>query len=300
MIVVQFVYLFMVQVGDGMALIEKAPAKINLSLDVLRKRDDGFHDVEMVMTTIDLYDRLEFFSLEEDKIEISIESRYVPSDERNLAFKAAALFKEYYGIKKGVRILIEKNIPVSAGLGGGSTDAAAVLRGLNRLWDLNIPMTELAGLGSRIGADVSFCVYGKTAIARGYGEKIEHLKSPPPYWVILGKPDVGVSTWKIFSQIKVDELYHPNTAKVLEALEEGNFHKLCTNMGNSLEQITASIHPEIIQIKKALLNMGSKGVMMSGSGPTVYGLVEHENQARRIYNGLRGFCDEVYLVRLVG
>lgn len=300
MIMLQFVYLFKVQVGDGMALIEKAPAKINLSLDVLGKREDGFHDVEMVMTTIDLSDRLEFIGLEEDKIEVSIESRYVPSDERNLAYKAAALFKKYYGIKKGVRILIEKSIPVSAGLGGGSTDAAAVLRGLNRLWNLDIPLSDLAKLGSQIGADVSFCVYGKTAIARGYGEKIEHLNSPPPYWVILGKPDIGVSTWKIFSRIKVDELYHPNTNKVLEALEEGNFYKLCQYMGNSLEPITAGLHPEVSQIKKALLNMGAEGVIMSGSGPTVYGLVEHENRARRIYNGLRGFCDEVYLVRLVG
>ncbi|WP_156289986.1 4-(cytidine 5'-diphospho)-2-C-methyl-D-erythritol kinase [Oceanobacillus salinisoli] len=283
-----------------MALIEKAPAKINLSLDVLRKREDGFHDVEMIMTTIDLSDRIELHSLDEDKIEISMESRYVPNDERNLAYKAAHAFKKKYAIKTGVHIGIEKNIPVSAGLGGGSTDAAAVLRGLNRLWNLNIPLDELAVLGATIGADVSFCVYGNTAIARGYGEQIEVLASPPPCWVVLAKPNIGVSTWTIFNRVKINELYHPNTKRVMEALYEKDFHKLCQYMGNSLEPITSSLHPEVSQIKQAMMNIGAPGVLMSGSGPTVYGLVEHENKARRIYNGMRGFCEEVYLVRLIG
>lgn len=297
---VQFVYLLMVQVGDRMALIERAPAKINLSLDVLRKREDGLHDVEMVMTTIDLSDRIELKPLREDKIEISIESRYVPDDERNLAYKAAQAFKNKYGIQKGVHICIKKSIPVSAGLGGGSTDAAAVLRGLNRLWDLNVPMEELANLGATLGADVPFCIYGKTAIARGYGEKIERLTSPPPCWVILAKPNIGVSTWKVFNRIDTDELYHPNTVKVLEALSEGDFHKLCNYIGNSLEPITSSMHPEVFQIRRAMKSMGANGVLMSGSGPTVYGLVKQENKARSIYNGMRGFCAEVYLVRILG
>ncbi|AXI07539.1 4-(cytidine 5'-diphospho)-2-C-methyl-D-erythritol kinase [Oceanobacillus sp. 143] len=283
-----------------MALLEKAPAKINLSLDVLGKRNDGYHNVEMIMTTIDLADRIELSPLEQDKIIISLESRYVPNDERNLAYKAAEIFKEKYGIKMGVHIKIEKNIPVSAGLGGGSTDAAAVLRGMNRLWNLNIPLKELAELGATIGSDISFCVYGNTAIARGFGEKIEKLDSPPPCWVVLAKPDIGVSTRTIFARVKVDELYHPDTNNILEALTEKDFSKLCRNIGNSLEQITQYLHPEVRQIKEAMRQIGATGVLMSGSGPTVYGLVEHENKARRIYNGMRGFCEEVYLVRLIG
>ncbi|RKQ33024.1 4-(cytidine 5'-diphospho)-2-C-methyl-D-erythritol kinase [Oceanobacillus halophilus] len=283
-----------------MALIERAPAKINLSLDVLRKREDGFHDLEMVMTTIDLSDRIELFPLKQDKIEVSIESRYVPSDERNLAYKAAVAFKNKYNIKTGVRICIEKNIPVSAGLGGGSSNAAAVLRGLNRLWRLNIPKEELVLLGASIDEDVGFCIYGNTAVVRGYGEKIEMLASPPPCWVILAKPNIGVTTRKIFEQISVTDLYHPNTSKVIEALYEKDFHKLCNSIGNSLEPITSVQHPEVMHIKQAMLNIGADGVLMSGSGPTVYGLVEHENKARRIYNGMRGFCEEVYLVRIIG
>uniref|UniRef100_UPI00403FAAD4 4-(cytidine 5'-diphospho)-2-C-methyl-D-erythritol kinase n=1 Tax=Oceanobacillus sp. FSL K6-2867 TaxID=2954748 RepID=UPI00403FAAD4 len=281
-------------------ILEKAPAKINLSLDVLRKRIDGYHDVEMIMTTIDLADRIELYALEEDKIEISLESRYVPNDERNLAYKAARAFKDTYGIKKGVHINMEKHIPVSAGLGGGSTDAAAVLRGLNRLWSLNISLDELAELGSAIGADVAFCVYGNTAIARGYGEKIEKLASPPPCWVVLAKPDIGVSTRTIFGQVNVEKLSHPNTNQILQAIEGQDFNKLCRHIGNSLESITFALHPEVERIKEAMIQAGATGVLMSGSGPTIYGLVEHQSKAKRIYNGMRGFCDEVYLVRLLG
>ncbi|WP_249872217.1 4-(cytidine 5'-diphospho)-2-C-methyl-D-erythritol kinase [Oceanobacillus saliphilus] len=283
-----------------MAILEKAPAKINLSLDVLRKRDDGYHDVEMIMTSIDLADRIELEQLEEDRIEISLESRYVPNDERNLAYKAAQLFKKKYGIKKGVHIHIDKSIPVSAGLGGGSADAAGVLRGLNRLWSLEISLDELAELGSTIGADVAFCVYGNTAIARGYGEKIEQLPSPPPCWVVLAKPDIGVSTRTIFGQIDIGKLFHPDTTAILDALKEKNFSKLCSNVGNSLEEITFGLHPEVLRIKEAMVQAGATGVLMSGSGPTVYGLVEQQSKATRIFNGMRGFCEEVYLVRLLG
>ena len=283
-----------------MTILEKAPAKINLSLDVLRKRNDGYHDVEMIMTSIDLADRIELEPIAGDKIEISLESRYVPNDERNLAYKAAQVFKATYGISEGVHIRIDKAIPVSAGLGGGSTDAAAVLRGLNRLWSLDIPLDELANLGSTIGADVAFCVYGNTAIARGYGEKIERLPSPPPCWIVLAKPDIGVSTRTIFGRISVDTIVHPPTATILEALRNRDFNKLCKNIGNSLEDITFALHPEVMQIKEAMIHAGAAGVLMSGSGPTVYGLVEQQSKATSIYNGMRGFCEEVYLVRLLG
>ncbi|CDQ37777.1 MULTISPECIES: 4-(cytidine 5'-diphospho)-2-C-methyl-D-erythritol kinase [Virgibacillus] len=283
-----------------MALFEKAPAKINLSLDVLSKREDNYHNIEMVMTTIDLSDRIKLYELKQDRIEISLESRFVPSDERNLAFKAAYALKQIYGIRAGVHINIEKNIPVSAGLGGGSTDAAAVLRGLNRLWSLGIPNDELARLGSTIGTDVPFCIYGKTGIAKGRGEIIEPLPSPPPCWVVLAKPDIGVSSKTIFQRIIINELAHPQTNKIIQALRENDFQKLCIHSGNSLESITVELYPEVQRIKEAMRQSGAQGVLMSGSGPTVYGLVEQESKARRIYNGMRGFCEEVYYVRLLG
>ncbi|MGX8794012.1 4-(cytidine 5'-diphospho)-2-C-methyl-D-erythritol kinase [Oceanobacillus sp. M60] len=283
-----------------MLVMEKAPAKINLSLDVLNKREDGYHDVEMVMTTIDLADRLELRELPADKIQLSLESRYVPSDERNLAYQAAILFKKTYNIKKGVHIQIDKSIPVSAGLAGGSADAAAVLRGLNRLWGLNIPLAELADLGSQLGADIAFCVHSKTAIAKGYGECIELLPAPPTCWVVLARPDIGVSSYTVFDQIKISELQHPNTKQVLAALEERDFSKLCNHLGNALEPITFSMHPEVARLKEAMQLAGAEGVMMSGSGPTVFGLMKHHRKALRIYNSMRGFCKDVQLIRMLG
>jgi len=283
-----------------MALFEKAPAKINLTLDVLSRRKDGYHNVEMIMTTIDLADRIELIPLEKDRIEVFLESRYVPSDERNLAYKAAKVFKEKYGITKGVRINIDKVIPVSAGLGGGSTDAAAVLRGLNRLWSLDIPIGELADLGGTLGSDIPFCVHGGTAIARGFGEKIEKLASPPPCWVILAKPNIGVSTRTIFDKVQVEKLTHPDTEKVLQALNRKDFNKLCSHIGNSLEQITLEQHPQVDHIKKVMKRAGVPGVLMSGSGPTVYGLVENHRKAKSVFNAMRGFCEEVFFVRLIG
>lgn len=284
-----------------LTVIEKAPAKINLSLDVLRKRKtDEYHDVEMIMTTIDLADRLELSSLEEDKIVISLESRYVPNDERNLAYKAAKIFKSTYGIKKGVHIEIDKSIPVSAGLGGGSTDAAAVIRGLNRLWDMRLTLHELGSIAAQCGSDTTFSLHGNTALAKGFGEVIEKVPSPPPCWVVLAKPNIGVSTRTIFEQVKVEELSHPNNSALIQALHAQDFSGICKHLGNSLEQITCRLHPEVTQIKQIMEHLGAPGVLMSGTGPTVYGLVQQHQKAKQIYNGMRGFCNEVYLVRHLG
>ncbi|WP_430791252.1 4-(cytidine 5'-diphospho)-2-C-methyl-D-erythritol kinase [Virgibacillus flavescens] len=283
-----------------MVFFENAPAKITLSLDVLRKRDDGFHDVEMVMTTVDLADRVALTSLEVDCIDVSADNQYVPNDERNLAYKAALALKNTYNIPKGVRIEIEKNIPVSAGLGGGSSDAAAVLRGLNKLWGLDRPLSDLAAIGADIGSDVPFCVYGDTAIARGRGEILQKLPSPPVTWAILAKPNVGVSTRVVFNRLTLDNLVHPNTSKVLEAIDEKDFGKLCDHSGNVLETVTMKLYPNVHRIKEKMIKAGANGVLMSGSGPTIVGLVEHQHKAIRIYNGLRGFCDEVYVVRIKG
>lgn len=283
-----------------MVLLEKAPAKINLSLDILGKRADGFHEVEMIMTTIDLSDRIELHPLEDNDIKVSLESRYVPNDERNLAFKAAKIIKETYNIKKGIHIKMVKNIPVSAGLGGGSSDAAAVLRGLNKLWSIGITTEKLADLGLEIGSDVPFCVVNSTALVKGRGEIIQKLPSPPPCWIVLAKPDLGVSTKTIFQKVVVEKLTHPNTNEIIHALKDRDFSRLSNNLGNSLEDITLELYPEVRRLMDNMKQVGSSNVLMSGSGPTVYSLVEHEKKAQRIYNGLRGFCSEVYKVRLLG
>ncbi|HDR3889962.1 MULTISPECIES: 4-(cytidine 5'-diphospho)-2-C-methyl-D-erythritol kinase [Bacillus] len=283
-----------------MKLLVKAPAKINLSLDVLGKRQDGYHEVKMIMTTIDLADRLELMELAEDRIEILSHNRYVPDDQRNLAYQAAKLLKEKFNVKKGVSITIEKTIPVAAGLAGGSSDAAATLRGLNKLWDLGLTIKELAELGAEIGSDVSFCVYGGTAIATGRGEKIEHIKTPPSCWVILAKPHIGVSTADVYGNLKLNRVTHPNVDKMVEVINDGDYKGICDTVGNILEDVTFVMHPEVARIKAQMKRFGADAVLMSGSGPTVFGLVHHDSRMHRIYNGLKGFCEQVYAVRLLG
>jgi 4-diphosphocytidyl-2-C-methyl-D-erythritol kinase len=281
-------------------LLIKAPAKINLSLDVLHKRSDGYHEVEMVMTTIDLADRLELVPLKENTIKILSQNRFVPDDQRNLAYQAAQVLKEKLNIKKGVAISIDKVIPVAAGLAGGSSDAAATLKGLNSLWNLGLSLEELAEIGSEIGSDVSFCVYGGTALATGRGEKIQHIPSPPSCWVILAKPTIGVSTADVYQNLDLKNIQHPNTQAMISALEQGSYEGICENLGNVLESVTLKMHPEVTQIKNQMERFGADSVLMSGSGPTVYGLVHHESRLHRIYNGLRGFCDQVFAVRMLG
>ncbi|MCP8971186.1 4-(cytidine 5'-diphospho)-2-C-methyl-D-erythritol kinase [Ectobacillus ponti] len=283
-----------------MKLLVKAPAKINLSLDVLGKRKDGYHEVRMIMTTIDLADHLELTELEEDRIEIISHNRYVPDDQRNLAYQAAKLLKERFGIRKGVSIAIEKTIPVAAGLAGGSSDAAATLRGLNKLWKLGLRIEELAEIGAEIGSDVSFCVYGGTAIATGRGEKIEHIPAPPPCWVILAKPKIGVSTADVYRNLRLDRVEHPDVDQMVDCISNKDYKGICDHVGNVLESVTFRMHPEVEHIKEQMKRFGADAVLMSGSGPTVFGLVHYDSRMQRIYNGLKGFCEQVYAVRLLG
>ncbi len=283
-----------------MRILVKAPAKINLSLDVLHKRDDGYHEVEMVMTTIDLADRVELALLDSDQIKISSHNRFVPDDNRNLAYQAANVLKERYNVSKGVGITITKTIPVAAGLAGGSSDAAATLRGLNKLWGLNLSLDELAEIGSEIGSDVSFCVYGGTALATGRGEKIHHIEPPPHCWVVLAKPTIGVSTSEVYGQLDLTSVHHPNVKGMVQAITNKDYYGICKLMGNVLEDVTLKLHPEVAQIKDQMRKFGADAVMMSGSGPTVFGLVHHDSRLQRVYNGLRGFCDQVYAVRMLG
>ncbi|MCT2534319.1 4-(cytidine 5'-diphospho)-2-C-methyl-D-erythritol kinase [Aquibacillus koreensis] len=283
-----------------MYVLEKAPAKINLSLDVLYKRPDHYHEIEMVMTTVDLADRIELIAIDQNTIKIESENRFVPNDDRNLAYRAAKLIKDTYGIKQGVIIKIEKVIPVAAGLAGGSSDAAATLRGLNKLWSLGISIEELATLGAKIGSDVSFCVYNSTAVARGRGENITELPAPPSCWVVLAKPRIGVSTQSVYQHLKLDKVKHPDTEGMIAAVKAGDFDEMCKNIGNVLEDVTLPKYPEVRQIKKLMELSGADAVLMSGSGPTVFSLVKQESRACRIYNSLRGFCEEVYVVRMLG
>ncbi|MBM6615413.1 4-(cytidine 5'-diphospho)-2-C-methyl-D-erythritol kinase [Desemzia sp. RIT804] len=276
---------------------EKAPAKINLSLDVLHKRDDGYHEMELVMTSIDLADRLTLTLLEEDRILIESNNGFLPLDERNIAYRSAMLLKKEFNIRLGVHIYIEKHIPIAAGLGGGSSDAAATLRGLNRLWNIGLDLDELAELGTQIGSDVPFCIYGGSAYAYGRGEKIKPLEEVPQCWVVLVKPRRGISSWTVFEGLEVDKLIHPDTKGILNAIDCMDYPLMTQYLGNALENVSMHKQPKIGQIKHKMLEFGADTALMSGTGPTIYGLCQKYSRAQRVFNGLKGFCNEVYLVR---
>ncbi|MEJ7422161.1 4-(cytidine 5'-diphospho)-2-C-methyl-D-erythritol kinase [Staphylococcus haemolyticus] len=281
-------------------IYETAPAKINLTLDTLFKRDDGYHEIAMIMTTVDLNDRLSFQKRKDKKIVVDIEHNYVPNDHKNLAYRAAQLMLETYDLNEGVTITIDKDIPVSAGLAGGSADAAATLRGINRLFNLDKSLHELSDLGIQIGTDIPFCIYNRTAVCKGRGEKIRFLKKPPSAWVVLAKPNLGISSADVFKALDLDDAHHVDTEMCEKAIVEGDYKQLCESLSNRLEPVSMSMHPEIEKIKNNMLQCGADAALMSGSGPTVYGLAQKESQAKKIYNAVNGCCNEVYLVRLLG
>jgi len=280
----------------------KAPAKINLALDTLYKREDNFHEVEMVMTTVDLADYVTVMTLEKDEIIITTNKFTLPLNEKNLAYRAAKLFKVHFNIQKGVAIYIKKQIPVAAGLAGGSSNAAATLKALRELWSVECSLDELAQLGAKLGSDVPFCVYGGTALATGRGENLKLISSPPKCWVILIKPRIGVSTKEIYEALDTSKSQRLDIKGMLECIEKKDYEGICSRLGNSLEEVTFSRYPIVAEIKKKLIQFGADGVLMSGSGPTVFALVRKEYKLRRIINSINGcFRDyEVYAVRLIG
>lgn len=287
--------------ADTLSVFVKAPAKINLSLDVLYRRPDGYHEVDMVMTMVDLADRIGLEERDDGKIRVWSNSGVIPLDERNLAWRAASLLRERYGIRRGVTISIYKEIPVSAGLAGGSSDAAAVLKGLNRLWRLGASWEELAALGLELGSDVPFCLLQGTARARGRGERLEPLPPMPACWVVLAKPPMGLSTADVYGQLDVARIEgHPNIPALVAALENGDFQGIVAQMGNVLEPVVFRQYPEVAALKERMVRFARRGVLMSGSGPTVYALLRQEAQARKLSRDLRGVCKEVYMVRLLG
>ncbi|QIK52027.1 4-(cytidine 5'-diphospho)-2-C-methyl-D-erythritol kinase [Jeotgalibaca porci] len=281
-----------------MEWIERAPAKINLTLDVLYRRADDYHELEMIMSSVDLADYLTFTPLEEDKIEVFTNKAFLPVDQRNHVYQIIKLVKERYNIREGMLVEIEKKIPVAAGLGGGSTDAAAALRALNRIWELNLSVQEMIELGMQVGTDVPYSIVGGTAFVSGRGEIVTPINPMPSCWVVLAKPRISVSTKTVFRALEVERLdYIPKSRIVADAIEIGDYKGMADNLSNALEAVTFERHPKLRQLSERMERYGMDGVTMSGSGPTIIGFSQNYSRAKRVYNSLRGFCEEVYITR---
>lgn len=279
----------------------KALAKINLGLDVVRKRDDGYHEVRMVMQTIHLYDMLSVRKSSTPGIQIRSNLSFLPVNENNLVYKAGKLLMEEYGIMKGVTVELFKRIPVAAGLAGGSTDAAAMLYGMNRLFGLGLSIRELMERGVTIGADVPYCLMRGTALAEGIGEELSSLPPMVRCPVLIAKPSVSVSTKFVYQNLKLDEsTVHPDIHALITDIRKKDFDGICKNMGNVLESVTIPSYPVIAQIKERMLASGAKAAMMSGSGPTVFGLFADNETAKRARKDMResGLARQVYLTTI--
>jgi len=280
-------------------MLYKAYAKINLSLDVVGKREDGYHLLKMIMQNIELYDLLNVKKIE-NGINIFCNKKFVPTDERNIAYKAARLFKEKYNISGGVFIEIRKNIPVAAGLAGGSTDAAAVLRAMRDLYRRDVSDEELMALGLELGADVPYCIQGGTALCTGVGEVITRLKPFKQHVIVLVKPAFGVSTKEVYGNLDITKIKkHPNTKLLLEAIENQNIELLSENMKNVLENVTLRRHKVIIRLKENMIHHGALGSLMSGSGPSVFGIFEDMLKAQRCFEDLKKTFEEVFITRTI-
>lgn len=267
---------------------KKAYAKINLSLDVVRRREDGYHDLEMIMQQIGICDIIRVEETEGSEIEISADGGNIPTDSDNIVYKISYTLKERFNIGKGVRIHIEKNIPVAAGLAGGSTDAAAVMMILNEIWNLDMDKDEMTDIAKNIGADIPFFFYGKTALAEGIGEKITPLSDFSGRKILLVNPGVPVNTGHVYKNLKLNEnLKRPDNKELIEFIENGETQKLAENMANVLESVTIAEHPVIDEIKKEMMDCGALGSMMSGSGPTVFGIFDKDSTIETAYEKMK-------------
>ena len=266
----------------------KAMAKINLGLDVTRKRADEYHEVRMVMQTIRMYDQLDIEVSKTAGIKMTTNLSYLPVDDNNLVCKAARLLMEEFGIKQGLDIQLKKIIPVAAGMAGGSSDAAAAMVGVNRIFHLGLSLPELMERAVTIGADVPYCLMRGTALAEGIGEKLTALPNAPECHVLIGKPGISVSTKFVYGNLKVDEIArHPDIDELVLAIKENDFYKMANNLGNVLEEATIPAYPIIEQIKQEMLNKGAINALMSGSGPTVFGLFDDKAKAMAAKEALR-------------
>ena len=287
--------------GKRMDRIElKALAKINLGLDVLRRREDGYHEVRMIMQTIGLCDELEIRKTKQPGIQVETNLYYLPTNENNLVYKAAQLLKDEFGLRDGIGIRLRKRIPVAAGMAGGSSDAAAVLWGMNQMYKLGLSRQELMDRGVKLGADVPYCVLRGTALAEGIGEKLSVLPPMPKCYILIAKPGISVSTKFVYENLHANDLrpeQHPDVDAMIRAMEKKDLGLLASRMGNVLETVTVPAYPVIDEIKRFMVEHGALGAMMSGSGPTVFGIYDTRGKARQAYRELRSrkLAKQVYL-----
>ncbi|MBQ8558376.1 MAG: 4-(cytidine 5'-diphospho)-2-C-methyl-D-erythritol kinase [Tyzzerella sp.] len=279
----------------------KALAKINLGLDVLGTRENGYHDVRMVMQTIYLYDNVTLQKTEEPGIQLTTNLFYLPVDEKNIAYKAAKILMDEFQIPGGVKIDLDKHIPVAAGMAGGSSNAAAVLVGMNRLFHLGLSEQELMDRGVQLGADVPYCVMRGTVLAEGIGEILTPLAPLPKCYILVAKPNISVSTKTVYEKLDAHEIEdHPDIDGVIAGLEADDLKKVADSMGNVLERVTIEDYPIIEDIKTAMKEAGALNAMMSGSGPTVFGIFEEKKIAKQAQQKIRklGLTKQVYVVNV--
>ena len=266
----------------------RALAKINLGLDVLRKREDGYHELRMIMQTINMYDQLDIEISKTPGIKITTNLPFIPVNESNLVYKAAKLLMDEFQVEQGITVDLQKFIPVAAGMAGGSSDAAATMIGVNRLFGLGLSVKELMERGVKIGADVPYCLLRGTALAEGIGDKLRALPACPDCYVLIGKPAISVSTKFVYENLHANELeYHPEIDKMLDAIQWHNLNKIADFMGNVLETVTIPHYPVIQKIKDHMKEHGALNAMMSGSGPTVFGLFDDKATAENACEALR-------------
>ena len=267
---------------------EKAYAKINLGLDVLRRRSDGYHEVKMIMQTVDICDDLIFEKREEPGIGFRIEGSDLPADENNLVYRAAALLMEKQQIREGVSITLQKRIPIAAGMAGGSADAAAALRGLNELFEMGYSVEELKELGVTVGAQIRCCIQGGTMLSEGIGEILTPLSAPPTCHLVIAKPDIDVSTAFVYGRLQADSLsFHPDIDGMAAALAAGDLKGITDRMGNVLETVTVREYPVIDRLKRVMRELGAENALMSGSGPTVFGIYTEKEKAEKAAAAIR-------------
>lgn len=282
-----------------MQVVEKACAKLNLGLDTPFRHPDGLIEWNMIMTSVDLADYVEIQVTDGNDILVHCNQVFLPQDERNLAYQAALLLQKKFKIKCRIMINIRKNIPVAAGMGGGSSDAAAVIRGINKLCDLQMTIQEMATFGLQLDSDVPYCIYSQTAEVTGKGDQIKLMPKLPRMFFVIVKPRISVSTPDILNQIDYTKLQHANIDRLREAVQQCDYNQIIKHMQNVLEPLSEQRHMEIKRIKDKFLKYGADIAQMSGTGPTVFGICKTERQAKHVFNSIRGFCSEVYIVRSV-
>ena len=278
----------------------RALAKINLGLDVVGKRDDGYHEVRMIMQTIQMYDVLEIEKKKEPGIVLTTNIPYVPTDERNLVYKAAKMLMDEFKIKDGVNIYINKRMPIAGGMAGGSSDCATTLMGINQLFELGLSKEELMERGVKLGADVPYCVLGGTAIARGIGEVLTPLPAPADCHVIIAKPPVSVSTAYVYGHIKPLKITkRPDIEAMAQSIKDGDLKKMASLIYNVMEDVTVGEYPIISEIKQVMLDNGALNSIMRGRGPTVFGLFDDKEKAQQCVKTLeeKGLTQQLYLTK---